>query len=60
MTTTKIKCACDWLGCKSMIVVSDDDMLYVYDDEEKAAFVLLPLPIAEAIRDAVKAMEDEH
>ena len=60
MSTTKIKCACDWLGCKARIVVRDNTMWVYNQKEDIAAIVLLPEHIAKAIRDAVKAMEDDH
>ncbi len=61
MTTTKIKCVCGYqLGCKAWIEIRDDRM-WVYDyQKELAASILLPPPVAEAIRAAVKAMEDER
>ncbi len=62
LSTTKIKCKCNWLGCKRRIVISEDDMLYVYSNPDKDSYAsesfLLPRPIAKAIRDACKVMED--
>lgn len=57
-----IKCACGYPDCEARIVISEGAMLYIYEivDKGSASTILLPPPIAKAIRDAVKAMEDNH
>ena len=54
---TKIKCTCN-PGCESRIVISEDNYLYVYTNNEVSESILLPRPVAKAIRDACKVMED--
>ncbi len=60
MTTTKIKCACGWKGCKARIEISEENVMNVYDEKYLLgdATVLLPRPIAKAIRDACKVMDE--
>ena len=59
MTTPKIKCACNWLDCKARLEISEDNKLYLYHHgEDVAESFFLPRPIAKAILDVCKVMDE--
>ena len=63
MTTTKIKCACKREDCESSIEIWDSGYMFVYEKAgiyHTSATFDLPCPVAKAIRDAVKVMEDNE
>ena len=53
-----IKCACEYPDCVASIVIRENNYVFVYDQEGKATHIRLPPPVAKAIRDACKVMED--
>ena len=63
MTTTKIKCACERDDCESTLEIQGNDIMWIREITgvyDTLASIQLSHPVAKAIRDAVKAMEDNH
>ena len=59
--TTKIKCACKREDCESTIEIWDSGYMFVYERAgiyHTSATFDLPRPIAKAIREACKVMDE--